>query len=426
MSSTGAEALRHRRHRERLVTLVLCDPSGIVHGELAPFVCAPQFWPEVDEIVATARTRDGLEVTVLRLLTTEPGYAGGAVSYLAELAPGAPPPGLAPVAAERARALGADPAHRLWWAEPNALHELGDWVDEALSQHGESRTGPMRQRKSWNLSCVLTATTTAGLVWFKAVPPFLADEGSVIARVAHVDPDLTPPILAHDPDLRAVLMAHVDGEDQWGLDDDVVIAAMVDRWVAAQAALADDVEHCLSVGAADGRSANIVAAVRRTLDVPETRSTLSPQELDVLEHLVADLPTRLAEIDACGLPDTLVHGDLHPGNWRRDDDRLTLLDWGDCRVANPVLDMRAFVERIADPAQQERTRSHWVEAWHRHAPGCDPQRAVDLIAPVAELSAAAHYQGFLDHIEVTERPYHATDPVDRLRAAVAADTGARG
>lgn len=407
---------------ERLVTLVLCDSTGNLLGELPPVRCTPQYWPELADVVATARSHAGVDVTVLRLLTAGPGQAGGAVSYLAQLAPDAPTPELAPVSVQYAAAAASDPAHRLWWAQPAGLDWVEDWVDAVLAPHGASRTGPLHQQKSWNLSCVLTAATTAGLVWFKAVPPFLADEGGIVARVALVDPHLTPAILGHHPDLRAVLMADVDGEDQWGLAHDRVIGAMLDRWVAAQAALVDDVAHCLSAGAADSRSSSIVAGVRRTLDVPETRATLSAAELDALERMADDLPGLLAEIQACGLPDTLVHGDLHPGNWRRLGNQLTLLDWGDCRVGNPVLDMRAFLERIEDAGQRLRTGARWVQAWQRRVPGCDPQRAADLAAPVAELCAAVTYQGFLDHIEVTERPYHRADPVDRLRAALAVRT----
>ena len=134
----------------------------------------------------------------------------------------------------------------------------------------------------------------------------------------------------------------------------------------------------------------------------------------------ADLPRLLAEIDACGLPDTLVHGDLHPGNWRRGGANLTLLDWGRSRIGNPALDLRAFVERIADAGQQERARSVWADAWRRQVHGCDPARAVELIEPVAQLGAATAYQHVLDHIEQTEQPYHALDPDERLRAALAA------
>lgn len=36
------------------------------------------------------------------------------------------------------------------------------------------------------------------------------------------------------------------------------------------------------------------------------------------EGLLADLEARLDALRECGLPDTLVHGDLYPGNVRGD------------------------------------------------------------------------------------------------------------
>ena len=118
------------------------------------------------------------------------------------------------------------------------------------------------------------------------------------------------------------------------------------------------------------------------------------------------------------MPDTVLHGDMHPGNWRRGGDRLTLLDWGDVGAGNPMVDQRAFVERLTDPAMRERVTALWASLWRELAPVSDPERAAYLLGPVTELAAAATYQRFLDHIEETERVYHAHDPADRLRAAV--------
>ena len=44
----------------------------------------------------------------------------------------------------------------------------------------------------------------------------------------------------------------------------------------------------------------------------------------------------------------------------------------------------------------------------RH-PAADPERAAELIAPIAALLGALVYQGFLDGIEPSERPYHEAD-----------------
>ncbi len=406
---------------ERSVTIVLCDAGGNLLGQLPePVVVTPRWWPEVDTVAAALEERYGLVVTVLRLLTTEADYAGGEVAYLAQIRSGRPTATTLP-RGRVAAALESDATNRLWWAEPGGLDHLPAWVDAVLRAHGRRRTGVLRQRKTWNLSVVVTAPTDAGEVWFKATPPFLADEGGVIRRVAGVDPDLVPGVLAHDPGRRAILMDHVIGEDQFGLTDPGVAEAMVRRWVAAQAELVDDVEHVLALGGRDLRTAALVADTEQLVGRAEVRATLDTEELTALDALVADLPRRLDDIAACGLPDSVLHGDMHPGNWRREGDRLTLLDWGDVAVGNPMIDQRAFVERLVDPVLRQRIAARWSTLWTELVPGSDPVRAAYLLAPVTQLAAAATYQRFLDHIEVTERVYHALDPANRLRAALGAD-----
>ena len=408
---------------EREVTLVLCGPEGAVLGQLhTPVVVRPRWWPEVDSVVAAVRERFGLGVTVLRLLTTDAPVSGGEVVYLAQLRSGPPTP-TSPSRGRVAAALDSDPVHRVWWAEAGGLDHLPAWVDTALGAHGRVRTGALRQRKTWNLSVVVTAPTDAGEVWFKATPPFLADEGGVLRRVADADADLVPVVLAHDPGRRAILMDHIPGDDQFGLTDPDVAEAMVRRWVAAQAELVGDVEHVLALGGRDLRAAALLADTERLVDRAEVRASLGADELTALDALVAALPRRIEDLAACGLPDTVLHGDMHPGNWRRAGDRLTLLDWGDVGVGNPMVDQRAFVERLADPVLRQRVAELWSALWAEQVPGGDPARAAYLLAPVTQLAAAVTYQRFLDHIEETERVYHAHDPAERLRAAIAADGG---
>ena len=132
-----------------------------------------------------------------------------------------------------------------------------------------------------------------------------------------------------------------------------------------------------------------------------------------LDAFVDALPDRIAAIDACGIPDTLVHGDFHPGNVRGDPGRLVLLDWGDSGVGHPLLDQPAFLSRI-DHDAVETVRGHWLDAWRRALPGSDPDRAARLLAPLAAARQAVIYQGFLDQIETSEQVYHRADVPDWL------------
>jgi Ser/Thr protein kinase RdoA (MazF antagonist) len=44
------------------------------------------------------------------------------------------------------------------------------------------------------------------------------------------------------------------------------------------------------------------------------RGELDPPQRAAIDRLTAGLESRFDEIDRCGLPNTLVHGDFHPGN----------------------------------------------------------------------------------------------------------------
>jgi len=120
------------------------------------------------------------------------------------------------------------------------------------------------------------------------------------------------------------------------------------------------------------------------------------------------------------VPDTLVHGDFHPGNTRGlrhgQPLQVRLLDWADAGVGNPLLDQAAFLQRRA-AADLDATRAHWGRRWREAVPGCDPERAADLLRPVAAVRQAAIYQMFLENIEPDERVYHRGDPARWLRAA---------
>jgi hypothetical protein len=131
-----------------------------------------------------------------------------------------------------------------------------------------------------------------------------------------------------------------------------------------------------------------------------------------LDAFVVDLPERLARVAECGLPDTLVHGDLHPGNVRGATDRLVVLDWGDSRVGHPAFDILTLAGGSTDLV------ASWAARWRRDVPGCEPERALELIGPVAAARGAVVYAGFLAGIEPNEHPYHARDVPAELHRAV--------
>jgi Ser/Thr protein kinase RdoA (MazF antagonist) len=208
-------------------------------------------------------------------------------------------------------------------------------------------------------------------------------------------------------------MPEIPGEDGYDAREPV-LSKMVDLLVPLQRDWIGRTDQLLQIGLNDWRPPAVAAAIARTFE--RNADQLAPAVRNRLARLMGVLDRRLADAAACGPPDTLVHGDFHPGNLRWDGAALTLLDWGDAGVGHPMLDEPAFLMRVS-AEDAPRLRERWHAAWRAAWPGADPARASTLLAPIAVLRQAVVYQGFLDHIEPSEHPYHRADPAERLACA---------
>jgi hypothetical protein len=346
-------------------------------------------------------------VVILRLLDADlPRPPGGRVRYLAEVAeplPAAARERLAPWT----EALADDPL-RLPWAVPGGPDADLQWASGVIGTLGLERDGPAEQIRTWNLSSIWRLPLHDGSAWLKVVPPFFAHEGDIL-RSLQGGP--VPRLQGHDR--GRTLLADIPGTDRYDaplLD----LREMVSRLVALQAAWTGRTDELLDIGLPDWRGPALTPALAALVE--RRGDELAVDDRRELETFVADLPRRFAAIEACGLPDTIVHGDFHPGNVRGESGSLVLLDWGDCGVGHPMLDMSAFLARIP-PDAVDRVRSQWRISWLTAVPGSDPDRAAALLAPVASARQALIYQVFLDAIEASEQPYHRDDPAEWLAQA---------
>ncbi|MBF8191470.1 aminoglycoside phosphotransferase family protein [Nonomuraea sp. K274] len=405
-------------------------------GVVGPFAVDVPWWAEVEPVVTHLRQALGVDVLVLRLLSVDGGEGArdGHVTYHVEALerpePGLPPPLPADHAflnrppldrplPDRAlldrsedelldrpdEVLDRAEGLRAPWAGIDGLRELLDWASDTLTARGRPPTGPIRQRKTWNLAALFTLPTADGPVWLKATPHFAADEATVIGAFAALDPGLVPTVIASGP--GRVLLEHLPGEDCWDASAEI-IAGAVTRLVAAQAALAGAVPP----GVPDRRGSVLAGQVRDLL-AGDVGRELTAEEVTGAYRLVERWPT----LDECGLPDTIVHGDFHPGNWRSDGGPPAVVDFADAHLGNPVLDGARACDFLP-PAKRPAAARAWIDAWTAHAPGSDPARALAIAEPLAHLSYAVRYQEFLNGIEPSERIYHLGDPAAGIRAAL--------
>jgi hypothetical protein len=371
-------------------------------GQLPPLVVTPGWWQDAEGVVAAVEQQYGVRVTVLRILSaTYSSPPGGPVTYLAEseIADARLP--LEPWGGE----LSTSP-WRVPYAKPGGPARDLAWARSVLEDRGLRETGPPRQVRTWNLSSLWCLSVESGNVWLKHVPPFFAHEGAMLTRLQDAP---VPRLLAHDG--PRVLMEEIPGEDQYAAPEPTLLT-MVSILVDLQLSWRHRVSDLLRLGLPDWRgpalSEEIADVVRRT--APE----LPAEDRRVLSSFVDTLEDRFVEAAESGVPDSLVHGDFAPGNARSDGRNLVLLDWGDCGVGHPLLDVSAFLDRIPVDAVPAVTR-HWDRAWQAAEPGSDPGRARQVLASVSAARQAAIYRRFLDRIEPSEHPYHREDPATWLR-----------
>jgi hypothetical protein len=379
----------------RVVTLVLVSSGGDVLGALPPFEVEIPWWSEVASVVSAARARFGVRVTVLRLLDTSlPEQPGGSVTYLAEV-DGAVDVGLAGVQVE----LAPHPLRAPYAAVGGPARSLR-WAGELAGAFSDAA-----QIKTWNLSSLWRLETPRGTVWLKELPAFLRGETAVLRWINAVAPGAAPTLLAADGEGRQ-LLSHLPGEDRFG-------APEADRLPMVDLLHGIQLRHLADRPDLDGlhdRRGGLLLAQITAVATPWL------SRIAGLEEVIDALPGRLAAVAACGVPETLVHGDFHPGNVRSADGvPPAALDWGDAFLGHPGFDILRLGRGLpAAPA----LLSRWAALWQAAVPGCDPLRAASLLGPVAPLLGAVVYADFLSNIEPSEWPYHVEDVPSCLKVAV--------
>jgi hypothetical protein len=395
---------------DRTVRIVLVDEAGTLLGALPPFDLTEPWWQQVSEVVAGASERFGVTVAVLRLLGAErPEPPGGAVTFLAEVA-GAPPPGLAPVDGFD---LSPHPL-RAPYAKPGGPARSVAWATAVLVGAGWSGV-TATQIRTWNLSAIwrFDEPGTRRRAWLKQVPPFFRHEAAVVRWLGEAVPGVAPRLAAAGDEGR-ILLDDVPGEDGWNASpaEREAIAAVHHR---IQVASLGAVDGLVAAGVPDRRGPLLGRWIRDRLTAWRLAAD---EEVPDLGPLLADMDARIAAVAACGLPHSLVHGDLHPGNVRLGGGPPVVFDWGDSTVGSPTGDILRLTDRL-DRAAEAALVESWAARWRRDAPGSEPERAVRLWRPVAELHLAAVYAAFLAGIEPSEHPYHAGDVAPCLRRAAA-------
>jgi hypothetical protein len=397
---------------------VLVLPSGLPQVTLEDRL----WFPDVEKPLQGLREQVGIDAYVLVCLDYD--QPPGETAYLMVNAGQTPPDGRwvadlddPLVAAARAHlALVADHPVTPAWTQPGWYAEALPWIDEQLQAAGSPRTGVPVQVRSWGLSNVLRCPTAKGDVYFKAVAH------SSTIKPARLD---APPLLfAHEPRLlrhlseerpgQVVAPLAIDENRVWMLLADLgpPLAAQEDPnlWIEAlrghaglQRSYADSPERLLSFSCVDRRLAVLDAEIDRLFGANALTERLDDAERNHLPQLAPVLRKAIAELASIGVPETLLHGDLHPRNLAVRDGRVLAFDWTDAALAHPFLDLVTFFEQRSEISADPRLKDAYLAEWEEYAAPADLRRALALAEQLGALHQTMTYLHLPEHLSGPSR-----------------------
>jgi len=409
------------RHPSRPAILAVGDADGL---RLPAFVSDDRHTAEVDYINRAVRERFALLTTVLRSLRhSDPlGEVVVRVHELQAYGDGAPLPsglhwcGRDQLASRVGRedenviaewlAAGALPAavDGREWTLPGWFEEVCGWVERTLAEAGVRAVHEIVQLRTWPSSCVLFVRTEAGNFYFKAVAESIRHEGAVTAYLAQHFPGAVAGIVATKPERRWFLMRALEGRKLEDIGDAMVWERAAAGYAQLQLACVARRPDLLALGCPT-RSLDALAAEIDPLNADGTGlrlgepDGLSACEVERLRAWAPELRRRCQRLADYGMPLTIEHGDLWPGNFLVDDASCALIDWEDVAIGHPfislaplIVGLSMFQPHLASQEVTQRLERAYLAGFAALAPPERLRAAFRLAAPLSFVDMAVRYR----------------------------------
>ena len=260
------------------------------------------------------------------------------------------------------------------FARPGWFRELRRWVEEVIGPLGLRLKNEFCQFNASPSFSLIRFETTSRAIWFKAVGEPNLREFPISVRLAQLFPSYVPHLLATRPAWNGWLAEEIGG---FSLAED----QDTEPWKAAATALANlqiasigKHAQLLNAGARDLRASVFSNAVEPFLEVMarlmEEQVKIPPAVLTGKELLLLGEHAQeaLSSLQQVGVPDTLGHLDLNPGNIIVSPNGCRFLDWAEAYVGHPFFTFQYLLEHFrrgvgADQQLEAQLVSTYAKPW---------------------------------------------------------------
>lgn len=278
--------------------------------------------------------------------------------------------------------------------------DLREWVEEVIEPLGFHLNGRFRQLNASPTFSLIRFETDGPALWFKAVGEPNQREFPITCELSRLFPRYVLSVLGTRTDWNGWLTREAAGKL---LSD----AQENDLWEKAASSLAelqiDSIDHGAQILAAGARDLGVSALSKMVGPFFETMTQLMERQIKIppaplnrneLLLLGERLQTALEALDALGIPETLGHLDLNPGNIVAAPDRCVFLDWAEAYLGNPFFTFQYLLEhfrrRAGEGSALEMSLvSSYRKQWERMVGGAAIHDALILTPLLAAFACAA-------------------------------------
>lgn len=278
----------------------------------------------------------------------------------------------------------ADPDRRPPWCKPGWYDRAAAWFGDRLKGHGLAITERIQCIYSWPVSAVLHARTSAGEIYMKAAS-HLADfvnEPVLTSFLPTVLPGRVPEPIQIEYEQRWMMLPDLGYPIRYAPEKQKAEALL--SFGELQRAAAEHVQTFLAMGCPDRRAHSLERCIESLTNSPVPAIGLTRDEIDRLPEAgrrLRGVARRLADYN---IPDTLGHGDLHPGNIARVDGRFVFFDWGQACVTHPFIEALFYIRE----AEVGHLPDAYVRQWLDYEPEGRLREAHELAGHLVGITEA--------------------------------------
>jgi hypothetical protein len=296
------------------------------------------------------------------------------------------------------------------FVRPGWLVEVLSWVRSSLTCHRLELSGTWSQYNMGPDYSLIRFAADRGDVWFKAVGSANLREFRITRRLAELRLPHLAPLLAAREDWSAWLMRGCGGRFLDG-------GATRKDWEVAARGLAElevaSISHAktlVEAGCRDLRTSALESAVESFLGLVSElmghQPVTPPRRLTLADLRLTEKWVRVGcrELNGFGIPDTLGHSDLNPGNVLSGDDHPVFLDWTEGHVAHPLFSLEYLLALCCrmmpgDETMATAVRREYLSCWQSFGAGSGMARSFEFIPLLAPLAYALSCQERQDGTE---------------------------